>query len=71
MQLQRGIGVNANAGAQAAQFASSNYSTYVQGMANQSNPWMEGLGVVAGIGAGMATGGTGLFAAGGLLTPKP
>jgi hypothetical protein len=56
MQMQRGIGVNANAGGQAAQFASSNYSTYVQGMANQSNPWMEGLGMVAGV-AGSALGG--------------
>ena len=51
MQLQQGIAQNPNAGAQAAQFASSNYSTYVQGMANQSNPWMEGLGMVAGVAA--------------------
>ena len=54
--LTQSIGQNANAGGQAAQFASSNYSTYVQGMANQSNPWMEGLGMVAGI-AGQAVGG--------------
>jgi hypothetical protein len=56
MQLQQGIGQNANAAQQSAQFASSNYSTYVQGMANQSNPWMEGLGMVAGM-AGSALGG--------------
>lgn len=51
MQLQQGIAQNPNAGAQAAQFASSNYSTYVQGLQNQSNPWMEGLGMVAGVAA--------------------
>jgi len=51
MQLQQGMAQNPNAGGQAAQFASSNYSTYVQGMANQSNPWMEGLGMVAGVAA--------------------
>ena len=56
MQLQQGIAQNPNAGAQAAQFASSNYSTYVQGLQNQSNPWMEGLGMVAGV-AGAALGG--------------
>ena len=56
MQLQQGMAQNPNAGAQAAQFASSNYSTYVQGLQNQSNPWMEGLGMVAGI-AGQAAGG--------------
>ena len=51
MQLQQGIAQNANAAGQAAQFASSNYSTYVQGLQNQSNPWMEGLGMVAGVAA--------------------
>ena len=51
MQLQQGIAQNPNAGAQAAQFAQSNYSTYVQGLQNQSNPWMEGLGMVAGVAA--------------------
>ena len=56
MQLQQGIAQNPNAGAQAAQFASSNYSTYVQGLQNQSNPWMEGLGMVAGF-AGSVYGG--------------
>ena len=56
MQLQGGMAQNPNAAGQAAQFASSNYSTYVQGMANQSNPWMEGLGMVAGV-AGQAVGG--------------
>ena len=56
MQLQQGIGQNPNAGQQAAQFASSNYSTYVQGMQNQSNPWMEGLGMVAGV-VGQGVGG--------------
>lgn len=60
MQLQQGIAQNPNAGAQAAQFASSNYSTYVQGLQNQSNPWMEGLGMVAGV----AAQGFGGFAAG-------
>ena len=47
-QLQPGIGVNPNAGAQGMQFASQNYGTYVRGMANQSNPWMTGLGFVGG-----------------------
>ena len=56
MQLQQGIAQNPNAGAQAAQFASSNYSTYVQGLQNQTNPWMEGLGMVAGVAAQAAGG---------------
>ncbi len=56
MQAQQGIGLNPNAGAQAAQFASSNYGTYVQGMANQSNPWMEGLGIIGGVAAQAAGG---------------
>lgn len=47
-QLQPGLGVNPNAGAQGMQFASQNYGTYVRGMANQSNPWMTGLGFVGG-----------------------
>ena len=56
MQLQQGLAQNPNAGAQSAQHAMQGYSTYVQGMANQSNPWMEGLGMVAGVGASMAGG---------------
>ncbi len=56
MQMNPGLGINPNAGAQSAQHAMQGYSTYVQGMANQSNPWMEGLGMVAGI-AGQAVGG--------------
>lgn len=56
MQLQQGIAQNPNAGAQAAQFASSNYSTYVQGLQNQTNPWMEGLGMLTGVAAQAAGG---------------
>tara|TARA_R100001198_G_scaffold96915_2_gene89634 strand:- start:2837 stop:3802 length:966 start_codon:yes stop_codon:yes gene_type:complete len=56
MQLQQGIAQNPNAAGQAAQFASSNYSTYVQGLQNQTNPWMEGLGMVAGVAAQAAGG---------------
>ena len=46
--MQSGLGVNPNAGAQAMQFAAQNYGTQVRGMANQSNPWMTGLGFVGG-----------------------
>ena len=56
MQAQQGIGMNPNAGAQAAQFAAGNYSTYVQGLANRSNPWMEGLGIIGGVAAQAAGG---------------
>lgn len=62
MQAQQGIGMNPNAGAQAAQFAAGNYSTYVQGLANRSNPWMEGLGIVGGIAAQAAGGWAGAAA---------
>lgn len=65
MQLQQGIAQNPNAGAQAAQFAQSNYSTYVQGLQNQSNPWMEGLGILTGV-AGQAYGG---FMGGKMMNP--
>lgn len=47
------IGLNANAGQQAAQFALSSYGTQAQvyntQMANQSNPWMQGLGMAGGL----------------------
>ena len=70
MQLQQGIAQNPNAGAQAAQFASSNYSTYVQGLQNQTNPWMEGLGMLTGVAAqgvgGWAAGGFKGFGGGGV-----
>ena len=60
MQLNPGIGLNPNAGAQGAQFAMSSYGTqsqnYATRLANTTNPWMEGLGMVAGIGAQAAGG---------------
>lgn len=47
------VGLNANAGQQAAQFALSSYGTQAQvyntQMANQSNPWMQGLGMAGGL----------------------
>lgn len=47
-----GMGMNANAGQQGAQFAQQSYGTaaniYNTQMSNQSNPWMQGLGMVAG-----------------------
>jgi len=66
MQLQQGIAQNPNAAGQAAQFASSNYSTYVQGLQNQSSPWMEGLGMLSGV----AAQGFGGFAAGNAIAGK-
>ena len=60
MQLNPGIGLNPNAGAQGAQFAMSSYGTqsqnYATRLANTTSPWMEGLGMVAGIGAQAAGG---------------
>jgi len=60
MQLQQGIGQNANAGGQAAQFAMGSYQqqsqNYATSVANTSNPWMEGLGMLAGVGAQAAGG---------------
>lgn len=49
-----GIGQNLNAGFQAAGFAQQSFGTQAQiyntQMANNSNPWMEGLGMAAGLG---------------------
>lgn len=56
---QTGIGVNPNAGAMGTQFALGRYGTQAniyQTQANQPNPWMQGLGLVAGVAGGyMAT----------------
>lgn len=49
------IGQNQGAGAQAANFAQQKYGTQAniyQTQANQPNPWMQGLGMVAGLGTG-------------------
>ena len=60
MQLNPGIGLNQNAGAQGAQFAMGSYQqqsqNYATQLANTSNPWMEGLGMLAGVGAQAAGG---------------
>jgi hypothetical protein len=64
-----GIGQNMNAGNQAAQFAQQSFGTQAQvyntQMSNQSNPWMEGLGMAVGtasqIGAASLTGGGSLI----------
>tara|TARA_Y100000588_G_scaffold120591_1_gene131943 strand:+ start:1295 stop:2239 length:945 start_codon:yes stop_codon:yes gene_type:complete len=57
--MQAGLGLNPNAGAQGAQFAMQGYGNYLQGMQNQSNPWMEGLGIVGGIATKGVVGGIG------------
>lgn len=56
MQAQPGIGLDQNAMARGQQGLMQGYSTYVSGLQNQSNPWMEGLGIVAGVGAQAAGG---------------
>lgn len=60
-----GVGPNPNAMGIGANFASSNYGTQMSGynaglgysanMASQPNPWMQGLGLVAGIGSSALT----------------
>jgi hypothetical protein len=54
------VGLDRNAGAAAAAFSQQSFGTqsqvYNTQMSNQSNPWMEGLGMVAGV-AGSAFGG--------------
>ena len=50
------VGINANAGQLGANFAQQSFGTqaniYNTQMANQSNPWMQGLGIVAGAAGG-------------------
>ena len=62
-QLQRGIGVDPNAGAMGAQFASNIFGTqssiYGAQLQNQSDPWGAVLGSVAKIGLTGLTGGLG------------
>ena len=59
-QMRQGIAQNPNAMQMGAQFVAQNYGTQVQGyqaqLANTTNPWMEGLGMIAGI-SGQALGG--------------
>ena len=60
MQLNPGIGLNPNAGAQGAQFAMGSYQqqsqNYATRVSNTSSPWLEGLGMLAGVGAQAAGG---------------
>lgn len=67
-QLQPGVGVAAGAtGGQALQHSASTYGTYVRGMANQSNPWMTGLGFVGGALGGPLLGTVGVGLGQGML----
>lgn len=69
------IGQNANAGQMGTQFAAnvygtqgSIYSAQLQAQASQGNPWMQGLGIVAGVAGSVASAGIlagGMAAAGG------
>ena len=52
----------AQSGASGVNWAANNYNQAVNFAASQGNPWVQGLGMVAGLGTGMAVGGTGFFA---------
>ena len=56
MQMQQGLGMDPTASARGQQGLMQGYGTYVQGLQNQTNPWMEGLGMVAGVAAQAAGG---------------
>lgn len=53
-----------NAGSKSVSYAGNVWQTNVEQAANQTNPWMEGLGMVAGTALGAFTGGIGTAAAG-------
>lgn len=49
MQATPGMALDPNAAARGQQGLMQGYSTYVSGLQNRSNPWMEGLGIAAGV----------------------
>lgn len=72
MQMQQGLGMDPTASARGQQGLMQGYGTYVQGLQNQTNPWLEGLGMITGVAAQAAGSyagglgwGRGLQAAGG------
>lgn len=62
--------LNPNAGQAGATYAGNIWSQQNAAAAEQGNPWMEGLGMVAGVGLGAFTGGLGTAAAGALTRRK-